>query len=253
MFRIIVVAACLGTWAVAQPRLRYETRRFEKKTSNCVVSFEYPEITSAASPEVRDRIDAGIRKVLLRMTQYPPAPSHFQSLEQYATNFCGTEHAHPALRGRKLYEHKIVKFHRSTPPVFSFRCDASVDAGGVHPYGTTLYLNFNSETGKPVRLVDILRPGALPALRSVAESRFREDHKLSATDSLAEVSFNFPNDRFELNDNYGIGDEAVVFLFNTYEISAGAMGPTEIVIPYSDIRDLMVRDITVPGSPARKH
>jgi len=57
-----------------------------------------------------------------------------------------------------------------------------------------------------------------------------------------ENGFNFPSDRFKLNDNYGIGHKARDFLFNTYENAAGAMSPTEIKIPYTDMRQLLKPD-----------
>ena len=54
-----------------------------------------------------------------------------------------------------------------------------------------------------------------------------------------ENGFNFPSDRFKLNDNYGIGDKALVFHFNTYEIAPGAIGDRKIEIPYAEIRHLL--------------
>ncbi len=244
MLRLITVTVWLAALAVAQGPLRYETRRIEKNSPGCVVSFEYPEIISAASPEVRDRINAGILGVLLRRTDWPASDSGIRSLDAYAKTFLNyCEHnGSKEFENRPWYERKTVKVFRSMPPVFSFQCVAHADAGGVHPFGTTFYVNFESKTGKPVKLIDILKPGALGRLASLAESHFREDHKLSATESLLENGFNFPSDRFKLNDNYGIGDKALVFLFNTYEIAAGAMGPTEFKIPYTDMRQLLKPD-----------
>ena len=97
----------------------------------------------------------------------------------------------------------------------------------------------DSQTGKPVRLIDILKPGALQSLTALAELRLRKDYKLSPTEKLSEAGFNFPDDSFKLNDNFGIGDKELIFHFNTYEIAAGAMGPTEIAIPYMDMRHLL--------------
>jgi hypothetical protein len=243
MVRLSAVTVWLAILAVAQGPLRYETRRIEKETSGCAVSFEYPEIISAASPEVRDRINAGILRVLLRRSDWPASASDVQSLDAYASMVLnGCEQFHEGSKefeNRPLYERKTVKFLRSTPPVISFQCVASADGGGVHPFGTTFYINFESRTGKTVRLADILKPGTLSRLTSLAESRFREDHKLAATESLSEAGLNFPHDRFRLNDNYGIGDKALVFHFNPYEIAGGAMGDTEIEIPYADVRELL--------------
>jgi hypothetical protein len=243
MLRMITVTVWLTALAAAQGPLRYETRRIEKKAPRCLVSFEYPEIISAASPEVRDRINAEILGVLLRRSDWPASDSGVRSLDAYAKMFveyCEKYHAgRNELENRPLYERKTVKFFRATPPVFSFQCVADAEAGGVHPFGTTFYVNFQSKTGKPVNLIDILKPDALARLASLAESHFREDHKLSATESLSETGFNFPSDRFKLNDNYGIGDKALVFQFKTYEIGPGAMGATEIEIPYTGMRHLM--------------
>jgi len=241
MLRLITVTVWLAALAVAQGPLRYETRQIEKKTPGCVVSFEYPEIISAASPQVRDRINAGILGVLLRRIDWPASDSGVRSVDEYAETFlknCDQFH-NERIGNRAIYERKTVRFFRSTPPVFSFQCVANADAGGAHPLGTTFFVNFESKTGKPVKLIDTFKPGTLARLTSLVESHFREDHKLSATESLSEAAFNFPNDRFKLNDNYGFGDKAMVFHFNTYEIAAGAIGDTEIAIPYTDMRDLL--------------
>ena len=73
-------------------------------------------------------------------------------------------------------------------------------------------------------------------LESIAEKIFRQDARLSASESLSASSYSFPGDRFKLNENFGVGETELVFLFNTYEIGPGAMGPTEIKIPYPFLR-----------------
>jgi hypothetical protein len=244
MFRLMMVTVWLAALAIAQGPLGYETKRIEKKSAGCVVSFEYPEITSAASPQVRDRINAGVLGVMMRSSGWPAPDSGARSLDAYVKmSFEGCAQFHNWAKGtvadRELYEHKIIEVFRSSPPVFSLQCVADEDGGGVHPFGTTFYVNFYSGTGKSVKLADVLQPGALPRLRSIAELQFRKDHKLSVTESLSNTGFSFPGDAFQLNDNYGIGEKALVFVFNTYEIAAGAMGETRIEIPYADMSHLL--------------
>ena len=244
MVRLIVLAVWLAALAAAQAPFRYEIRRMEKKSPSCSLSFEYLEITSAASVEVRDRLNAGILKLMLRRAEFPGDDSGMRSLDAYSAKYIkecsayhewvkGTPPDHP------MYEHKVVKLLRSAPPVFSFQLDASADSGGVHPFGTIFYLNLDSSTGRPVTLADVLRPGAMPRLAALAERNFRKDQGLSPIQSLSESAFNFPGDKFTLNDNYAFGDRALIFLFNTYEFSAGSMGPTELRIDYADMPDLL--------------
>jgi hypothetical protein len=240
MLRLILLTVSLLSLAVAQAPLRIEPKRIEKKLPGCIVTFEYPEIISAVSPQARDRMNAEILRVLLRRVDWPAFNSGARSLDAYANVFlegCAAVESEPAARG--LYDHKVVGTFRYTPPILSFRCDSDADSGGVHPYGTTWFVNLDSRTGKAIHITDLLRQGALRKLESIAEAIFRRDHNLSSTENLAEQAWNFPGHRFRLNDNFGIGDSELVFVFNTYEIAAGAMGATEIKIPYRRIRDLL--------------
>jgi hypothetical protein len=149
----------------------------------------------------------------------------------------------PQREARDLYEHKVVTIFRYTPPILSFRCDADADAGGVHPFGTTFFVNFESSTGKTIALTDLVREGALAKLASVAEANFRQEYKLSSTESLSERSYSFPSDRFRLNENFGIGERELVFFFNTYEIGPGAMGAAKIEMPYQQLKGLLKIDL----------
>jgi hypothetical protein len=244
MLRLIVLTISMVYLGGAQEPLRFELKRIERKTPACVITFEYPEIISAASPQVRDRMNAGILRVLLRQSNWPAADSGARSLDAYADVFlkeCAEFQKEPQPRG--LYEHKLVTIFRYRPPILSFRCDADEDGGGVHPFGTTLFVNFESSTGKTLVITDLLREGALAKLQAVAEANFRRDNKLSSTESLSEQGYNFPGNRFRLNDNFGVGEKKLVFLFNTYEIGAGAMPATEITIPYPQTRDLLKPDL----------
>lgn len=235
MVRLMVLVVSMVYFGAAEGPLRFELKQIEKHTATCVISFEYPEIISAASPEVRDRINAGIRRVLLQSSAWPASESGLRSLGEYINAFVKS----CELETRPLYEHKLVTIFRYTPPILSFKCDALAGLGGVHPFGTTLFVNFDSSTGQPVVITDLLKEGALPKLESMAEAIFRRDQKLSPTESLSEQSYKFPGDRFRLNDNFGIGERELVFLFNTYEIGPGAMGATEITIPNVFLRELL--------------
>jgi hypothetical protein len=244
MLRLIALTVSIVYLGAAEAPLRFELKRVEKKTTGCVITFQYPEIISAASPQVRDRINAGILRVLLRRSDWPAADSGVRSLDAYANVFlkeCADFQTRP--EARDLYERKLVTIFRYTPPILSFRCDANEDGGGVHPFGTTLFVNFEISTGKTVVIADLLREGVLAQLESIAEANFRRDYKLSSTESLSEKSYNLPGDHFGLNKNFGIGERELVFLFNTYEIGPGAMGTTEIIMPYQQIHNLFKPDL----------
>lgn len=244
MLRIVALAVCVLSAGLAQGPLRFELKRIEKQRPACLITFEYPEIISAASPEVRDRINKGITQLLLRRSGWPADDSGFRSLDAYANAFleeCSGFQTRP--EAHDLYEHKTVTILRYTPPILSFRCDSDEDAGGVHPFGNTLFVNFETGTGRILKLSDLVKEDALPKLTSLAEAQFRRDRGLSSSDSVSEQGYNFPGGHFRLNDNFGAGEKELLFVFNTYEIAAGAAGPTEIAIPYQVIRNLLKPDL----------
>jgi Protein of unknown function (DUF3298) len=238
--RLIAIAISSVCLAFGQGPLRFELKRFEKKTTSCHVILEYPEITSAASPEARDRINAGILKLLLRQNSWPASDSGSRSLEGYVSSFlneCAAEQDRP--EHHPLYMRKFVTIFRYTPPILSFKCEADEDSGGAHPFGTILFINFETSTGQTIALPDVLKEGAFPKLQSLAEGIFRRENKLSPRESLSEHDYTFPEDRFKLNDNFGFGENALVFLFNTYEIGPGAMPGTQVTIDYPFLRELL--------------
>ena len=244
MLRMVAVAAWMACSSIAQGPLRFEVKRVEKKTASCVIAFEYPEIISAATPQARERMNAGIRRVLLRRTDWPAPDSGRASLEAYAQEFMASCAGYQkGSEPRPLYQHKKVTIFRYTAPILSFQCEADEDEGGAHPFGTIWFVNFESSTGKAVTLTDLLREGAFAKFESVAEAKFRQDHQLSPTENLSEHGFSFPGNRFQLNSNIGVGEKEVVFLFNTYEIGPGVMGATELTLPWALVRNLVRPDL----------
>jgi hypothetical protein len=111
--------------------------------------------------------------------------------------------------------------------------------GGTHGMGATQYLNFDTLTGGPVKLDAVIRNGWLPRLTAIAEVQFRAARELPATANLADAGFTFPDGRFQLNRNFGITNENLVFTYNPYEVAPYMMGPTTIEIPLAGIGDLL--------------
>jgi Tol biopolymer transport system component len=133
---------------------------------------------------------------------------------------------------------RSVKVLRATT-VFSVECTWEDFSGQAHPFFETHYLNLDAATGGNVPLTSILKDGSMARLMAIAETHFRKERKLSPADDLAQQGFNFPNNRFQLNDNYGVRETALVFFFNPYEVASHAMGWTRIEIPYDEIRYLL--------------
>lgn len=109
--------------------------------------------------------------------------------------------------------------------------------GGAHGGHGTYFINIDPRTGADFTLSNLLKPGYEESLRKLGEKSFRKVRELPDTASLIENYFEFPDDNFALNQNYGFTKSGIVFYFNNYEIAPYAAGPTEVVIPYEAIRE----------------
>lgn len=110
-------------------------------------------------------------------------------------------------------------------------------SGGAHPNSATIFLNIQAQTGARVQLDDVLKPGYKNTLTQIGEKVFREQRELADTASFKSNAFDFPDDKFQLNKNYGFTKEGILFYYNSYEVGAYAAGPTEVLIPYTEIKD----------------
>jgi hypothetical protein len=86
-------------------------------------------------------------------------------------------------------------------------------------------------------LDNFFKPGYNDVLTNLGNKIFRQARQLADTASLSDNYFEFPEDKFQLNKNYGFKKEGIVFFYNSYEIAPYAAGPTEVVIPYEELKE----------------
>jgi hypothetical protein len=133
--------------------------------------------------------------------------------------------------------HAEARVNILTDTLISISIDEQYYTGGAHGGGGRYFVNINPATGSKVELQTILKPGFEGQLVKAAEAAFRKQRELSPEADLLENGFEFRDNRFHLNDNYGFTPEGVVFFYNSYEIAPYAAGPSEVFISYSEILD----------------
>jgi len=62
---------------------------------------------------------------------------------------------------------------------------------------------------------------------------------LKPDENLEEAGFWFNEGNFKLNDNFLITTDGLKFFFNSYEIGPYAIGTTELLIPFSRIKNIL--------------
>jgi hypothetical protein len=110
--------------------------------------------------------------------------------------------------------------------------------GGAHPNSSFNYLNYDRKVKAVLTLDSILKPNTFSKLEAVAEQIFRKNEGLTPTESFADAYF-FDKDVFHLNSNFTLTNNGIEFLYNPYEIKPYVAGTTKLVIPYTEIKDLI--------------
>lgn len=241
----LLLAAACGT----PPGTAWETRTLERTAGPCDgpqaacgrVLVSYPVLVSGPSPEAAARIRDGIDAMLLTPTFSTERPASVEAmaerfLEEYRETRAALPEAASTARWR-LEKRMTVPWHDRR--ALSVRLEETSVTGGAHPLTTVELASFALATGARLALDDLIRPGALPALDSAAEGAFREARGLAPDASLEAAGFTFPGGRFAVNDNVALAAEGLRFRFNPYEVAPYALGPTEIVVPWSALRTVV--------------
>lgn len=109
--------------------------------------------------------------------------------------------------------------------------------GGAHPNSFVSYINIVNENINEGSLSDFVSD--IERLTSIVESQFRQENGLSPDASLSASGYNFEDDKFALPETFGFQESGMVLHYDSYEIAAYAEGPTEVIIPFADLKGLL--------------
>lgn len=233
-------------------RLAWETRTLERRGAGCgeegtpcaTVSLEYPEVTAAPGDGAVEALNRFIRDFVLGpAVGEEPAATPEALAEEVLREAERFHREFPDAPGGWSLE-RTVKIVYQAPRVISLEAAEATFLGGAHPNSAVTYASFDPATGRRLALADLFLPTAGARLREVAERRFREARGIPPDLDLAEEGFEFEGGSFDLNDNFAVLEDGLVFYYNPYEVAAYVFGPTEVKLTREDLAGL-VR----PGGP----
>jgi hypothetical protein len=115
--------------------------------------------------------------------------------------------------------------------ILSISIDYSEYSGGAHPLSFCGYYSFDLQTGKQIKLEDILLAGSAMRLNAIGEPIFFKKYGAEG--------WNFEPGQFKFNSNFAIMPGGLLFLFGQYEIGSYAAGMPEVFLPFKSIDELI--------------
>ena len=110
--------------------------------------------------------------------------------------------------------------------------------GGAHGISQHLTMNFEQATGRQLALADIFVPGYESRLNNALLKALRAYAGAGSLKELKNQGYLYALDMFP-SENFILGEEAITFIYNPYEIAPYDKGCIELAISYSDLDDIL--------------
>lgn len=254
---IFTIATSLQAKTLISDTLSYKYKTFEKHSKNCVkvdsicavFKVQYPVFENATFNNI---IQQEILKIfqnnnagnVKKLKNFEEASKPF--LDDYDQNI--KEQKAQAKANQSLDDFQtmawnleaISRVEKQSGKYIILSTSTDSFTGGAHPVGMEYYYVYEAKTYKRVALRDLFKQGYEPRLLKIAETFFRKQENLKASDKLNdENGYFFENGKFKLNDNFIITDKSILFLYNVYEIKPYAAGATILEIPLGTVKTLL--------------
>mgnify|MGYP000082480331 CR=1 FL=1 len=111
--------------------------------------------------------------------------------------------------------------------------------GGAH--GNYFYLHqlYEINSGKRLKITDLVKEEAMVQLRKMAERQFYEINNIGDSTSLSDAGYWFEENTFALPDNFSYSHQGLEFIYNTYEVASFSEGVIRIRFDLEEVNALI--------------
>lgn len=240
----VLLSACgsLTQETPVESELRYEMTAFkitssadcEDQTNCAVYEVTYPQF-SGVDPSVATSIQSLIDQSFAMGDPDAEDKSVQQIAADFIANYNEFTREFPD-SGQGWFYQGQARVNVLLDTLISLSVDEEYYTGGAHGGTGRYFINVDPRTGKEYTLKEFFNPAFDGELHSAGEEIFRRQRQLADTASFQQNYFEFPENTFRLNDNFGWTSEGVIFYFNNYEVAPYAAGPTEVFIPMEKVK-----------------
>jgi len=245
---LIVIVSCGKKDPSAENELKYDIVKYARQSEGCdslregncsKIKIEFPQITNFENSAVMDKINQSIQSLFSTNENVNTDSINFdEEMDSFISDYEEFTKEFPeSFQSWFIEKTGDVKLNRGN--IFSIDYMEYSYTGGAHANSMIEFRNYNLSNGDEITLDEIITPDKQKELTEIGEVEFRKVKELAAEADLGQAGFWFENNKFYLNDNFLITDSSLVFYYNSYEITAYAFGPTELIIPFSKIKTLV--------------
>ncbi len=109
--------------------------------------------------------------------------------------------------------------------------------GGAHGILIRKFEVLDMAKNKLLSLADIFTLGYQAQLEALLDKKLRKLNGVLATENIRDAGFLV--DKVEISDNFYVNNDGIGFYYNVYLIAPYAAGPTELFIPFYELKDIL--------------
>ena len=208
-----------------------------KTDGSTFISLNYVLVTKGPN---KDKINSFIEKELIQSSYYNEEDSinNLQDiLNSFIDDFKKFGMENPDYPQNWFYEISAKDIYH-TPKILCLEFSSGGYTGGAHGNYNVSYYNIELYTGELLMLENLLIKGFEKKLNELIDKKFRDVKDLKPGDDLEKNGGLFDS-KITYNDNFAVTKEGLKFYYNNYEIASYAAGPTELLITYKELNDLI--------------
>lgn len=216
----------------------YKSYKGCKKSSGSCTYFEL-EYQVVNSGKAKTVINEAIQDSLLsaaNIFEYAKATNFKDAANNFIAEYDSS--LKQQTNGSNWYAETEGRINSNGKNVLSYYVSQSMYTGGAHPNSYLVYYNFDKGDGSQLTLEKIFGTGFEVKLNRIIDTDFRKMKGLSTTDNLQEKAGLFDN-KITYSRNFAVEKKGIRFYYNSYDIAAYVYGPTDLFIPWADLKELM--------------
>jgi hypothetical protein len=250
----LLCSACHKAGPLSQapdrPSPSFEMRSFETMRPGCgdhgnhaqaCVSFRavWPEMRGG-----RNGAAATMNLVVMAALGFPAGPESMAPYGEQLIERWRVEHRGAVYADSSWFERRAVQVLARRPGVWCFQVDRLGQTGDALPFDERTYLSLNPQTGAPVALNSLLAARAESRFASAVEARLR-----SALNLPPGAPLPLKDSQFALPAQFAFSPAGVILAWRGAELRQPTEAPIEIVLPWSEARELVSQKAVRPPSP----
>lgn len=152
---------------------------------------------------------------------------NIEEMEEYGSILCQEQ----------VFTGRVHEFNNADN-ILVYETEQYVYMGGAHGVNTHNFYNFDAQTGNLLEEKDVFVENYQAQLTTLLQQLLVEQsEEFGSKKEMLEAGYDFDNVR--PNGNFALTEQAVIYVFNPYDIAPYVFGETEIIIDKSTIEHLL--------------